>query len=91
MLETVSEGFKNASEKLRGVRELSESNIDEALRDVRRSLLEADVDFAVAKDFLEKVKTRTLGEKVETRVVDAKGNRMKVSPGEHFIKMDKEA
>ncbi len=87
VLETVSEGFKNASERLRGVRELSETNIDEALRDVRRSLLEADVDFAVAKDFLEKVKARTLGEKVETRVVDAKGNRMKVSPGEHFIKM----
>ena len=87
VLETVSEGFKNASEKLRGVRELSESNIDEALRDVRRSLLEADVDFAVTKDFLEKVKLRVLGEKVETRVVDDRGKRMKISPGEHFIRM----
>jgi len=87
VLETVSEGFKNASDRLRGVRELSESNIDEALRDVRRSLLEADVDLSVARDFLEKVKARTLGEKVETRVVDARGRRMKVSPGEHFIRM----
>ena len=85
MLETVSQGFKNASERLRGVRELSESNIDEALRDVRMSLPEADVDFSVVKDFLARVKQRSLGQKVETRVRDANGRSVRVSPGQHFV------
>ena len=79
MLETVTQGFKSATERLRGVRELHEANVDEALRDVRMSLLEADVDFAVVKDFLARVKQRGLGEKVETRVRDASGRRMKVT------------
>ena len=85
MLETVSQGFKNATERLRGVREISDENIDEALRDVRMSLLEADVDFGVAKDFLARVKERALGEKVETRARDASGRRVRVSPGQHFV------
>ncbi|MBW2695713.1 MAG: signal recognition particle protein [Deltaproteobacteria bacterium] len=87
MLETVSNGFKSATERLRGVRELSESNIDEALRDVRMSLLEADVDFQVAKDFLTRVKTRALGEKIETRAHDAAGQTVKITPGQHFVKI----
>ena len=62
MLENITQGFKTATERFRGVRQLSEENVDEALRDVRMSLLEADVDFAVVKDFLAKVKTRSLGE-----------------------------
>jgi signal recognition particle subunit SRP54 len=87
VLETVSQGFKAAGDRLRGVRELHESNIDEALRDVRLSLLEADVDFGVVKDFLAGVKERALGEKIETRVRDAAGRSRKVSPGQHFIKI----
>ena len=67
MLETVSQGFKAATERLRGVRELHESNIDEALGNVRMSLLEADVDFGVVKDFLARVKQRSVGEKVVGR------------------------
>ena len=86
MLETVTQGFKSATERLRGVRELSESNIDEALRDVRMSLLEADVDFQVVKDFLAQVKERTLGERVETRVRAADGTMQRVTPGQHFVK-----
>ena len=85
MLETVSQGFKIASERLRGVRELSDSNIDEALRDVRMSLLEADVDFTVVKDFLARVRERTLGQRVETRARDANGRSVRVSPGQHFV------
>jgi signal recognition particle subunit SRP54 len=73
MLETLTQGFTNAREKLQGVRELSESNVAEALGDVRRSLLEADVDFAVVQDFLARVKDRSLGEKVETRTRDESG------------------
>jgi signal recognition particle subunit SRP54 len=85
VLETVTQGFKTATERLRGVRQLDESNIADSLRDVRMSLLEADVDFAVVKDFLERVKQRALGEKVQTRVRDSKGRVHKASPGEHFV------
>ena len=58
MLETLTQGFTAARDRLAGVREITEENIDEALRDVRMSLLEADVDFAVVKDFLARVKER---------------------------------
>ncbi len=85
MLETLTRGFQAASEKLRGVRELTEDRIEEALRDVRSSLLEADVDFTVVKDFLGRVKQRALGEKLETRVRDAQGRRLRVTPGQHFV------
>ena len=58
MLETVNQGFKSATERLRGIRELTDENIADSIADVRRSLLEADVDFQVVKDFLERVKQR---------------------------------
>jgi signal recognition particle subunit SRP54 len=90
MLETLTQGFTNAREKLAGVRLLTEENIDQSLRDVRMSLLEADVDFAVVKDFLATVKERALGEKVETRARDAQGRRLQVSPGQHFVKICEE-
>lgn len=90
MFETVSQGFKNATEKLRGVRELSEESIDESLRDVRMSLLEADVDLKVVRSFLARVKERSLGEKVETRVKDSSGRKIKVTPGQHFVKICEE-
>ena len=85
MLETLTRGFQGARDRLAGVRALSEDNVDEALRDVRTSLLEADVDFQVAKDFLTRVKGRALGERVETRVTDAAGRIQKVTPGQHFV------
>jgi len=85
MLETLTRCFEAAREKLRGVRELTDENIEQSLRDVRASLLEADVDFTVVKGFLERVKTRALGEKVETRAVDASGRKIQVSPGQHFV------
>jgi signal recognition particle subunit SRP54 len=47
MLETVSKGFRNARNYLAGQAELTESNTDEALREVRLSLLEADVELGV--------------------------------------------
>jgi signal recognition particle subunit SRP54 len=86
MLETLTQGFTAARDRLAGVRELSEENIDEALRDVRMSLLEADVDFAVVKGFLSRVKERSLGQKVGTRVRDASGRLIRVTPGQHFVK-----
>jgi signal recognition particle subunit SRP54 len=87
MLETLTQGFNQAREKLAGVRQLTDENIDQSLRDVRMSLLEADVDLGVVKEFLATVKQRALGEKVETRVRDAKGRARKVTPGQHFVKI----
>ena len=90
MLETVTQGFKNATERLRGVRELNEESIDEALRDVRMSLLEADVDLKVTRSFLDRVKERSLGEKIQTRVKDRSGRKIRVTPGQHFVKICEE-
>jgi len=90
VLETLTKGFTSAREKLSGVRELSEENIDQSLRDVRTSLLEADVDHGVAQDFLARVKERALGEKVATRVRDASGRLVRVTPGQHFVKICEE-
>jgi signal recognition particle subunit SRP54 len=86
MLETLTQGFTAARERLSGVRELAEDNVAEALRDVRVSLLEADVDLSVVRDFLERVKERALGAKVDTRIRDAAGNLVRVTPGQHFVK-----
>jgi signal recognition particle subunit SRP54 len=86
MFETLTQGFTSARDRLAGVRELTEENIDEALRDVRMSLLEADVDFAVVKGFLARVKERVLGARVGTRARDAAGRLIRVTPGQHFVK-----
>ena len=85
MLETLTRGFTAARERLQGVRELSEENVDAALQEVRSSLLEADVDFAVVKGFLARVKERGLGEKVRTRARDKSGKLLRVTPGQHFV------
>jgi len=90
VLETLTRGFTSARERLSGVRELTEENIDQSLRDVRSSLLEADVDLGVAKDFLARVRQRALGEKVATRVRDAAGRMIRVTPGQHFVKICEE-
>ncbi len=90
MLETITEGFKSATERLQGIRELDEENIEESLGDVRRSLLEADVDFKVAKAFLNTVKERALGEKVKTRVKARGGRKIKVTTGQHFVSICEE-
>jgi len=85
MLDTLTNGFRAARHKLMGVAEINDENIAEALRDVRMALLEADVDFKVAKDFLGKVKERLAGQILQLKAGKA-GQKMKVSPGEHFIK-----
>lgn len=90
MFETISKGFRGISQRMRGVRELTESNIDEALRDIRASLLEADVNYHVVKSFLNSVKERALGEEVRVSVKDADGKTHKVTPGQHFIKICQE-
>lgn len=84
MFETLTRGFKSAREKLSGRTTLDEANIQEALRDVRISLLEADVEFHVVKGFLERVEAKAIGELVVTRVRH-EGETRNLSPAEHFI------
>jgi signal recognition particle subunit SRP54 len=86
MFETLSRGFRAARDYLAGQTELSEENIESALRNVRLSLLEADVEFKVTKDFLARVKDKALGESVKLRA-RASGKAIKVTPGEHFVKI----
>ena len=62
----------------------TEDNIADALKDVRMSLLEADVQFSVVKTFIANVRENALGELVDTRVKH-NDRKLKVSPGEHFI------
>lgn len=86
MLETLSKGFRAARDALKGETQLTDENIDGALRDVRMSLLEADVEFKVTKQFLARVKEKALGETVRLRA-RAKGKRLKVSPSDHFVRI----
>ena len=86
MLETVSKGFRNARNFLAGQAELTESNTDEALREVRLSLLEADVELGVVKSFLARVKEKTVGNTVTVEGTDKKGKKVKLGPAEHFIR-----
>lgn len=84
MFEALSKGFKSAKEKLTGRTTLDEANIKEALRDVRMSLLEADVEFHVVKNFLKRVEDKANGELVVTRVKH-KGEKKKISAADAFI------
>jgi signal recognition particle subunit SRP54 len=84
MLEIVSRGFQRAKEAITGQATLTEENIDQAMRQIRMALLEADVELGVAKGFLAKVKERALGE-VVTLAVKTEGKRHVRSPADHFI------
>ena len=62
--ENLGDKLQSAFKDLRGKGKLSESDIDGALREVRRALLEADVNFKVAKDFIAHVREKAMGEEV---------------------------
>ena len=64
MLETLTRGFRGARDRLRGTTRLNEENIAEALREVRMSLLEADVDLGIVREFLAQVSQRCTGSEV---------------------------
>ncbi|MEI6806595.1 MAG: signal recognition particle protein [Myxococcaceae bacterium] len=82
MLETLSKGFRSARNFLNGQALLTESNIDSALKDVRTSLLDADVDVDVAHSFLARVREKSLGKEITTSF-----QKRKISPAQHFIKI----
>ena len=64
MLDSLSEKFENILKKLRGSGVLTEQNIAEALKEVRLALLEADVNFKIVKDFIERVREKAVGQEV---------------------------
>ena len=86
MFDALSKGFREARNRLAGLTSLDEKNIQIALKEVRRSLLEADVELGVVKKFLSRVEEAALGSTVQTRV-KAQGRTHSVSASDQFIKI----
>jgi signal recognition particle subunit SRP54 len=76
MFDSLSSKLQNVFRDLRGLGRITESNVADSLREVRLALLDADVNFKVARDFIERVKEKALGEKVI----------QSVQPGQQIIK-----
>ena len=68
MFENLSEKFDRAFKVLKGQGQISEINVAETLKEVRRALLDADVNFKTAKEFTNQVKEKALGQNVLTSV-----------------------
>ena len=64
MFENLGERLQNAIDKIKGYGRISEDNISEVTREIRLALLEADVNYVVVKEFIQKVKEKALGEEV---------------------------
>jgi signal recognition particle subunit SRP54 len=77
MFGRLSDKLQDVFKNLRGQGKISESNVSDALREVRLALLDADVHFQVAKDFIAKVKEKALGEAV----------LRSVTPGQQIVKI----
>ncbi|MFZ0733995.1 MAG: signal recognition particle protein [Candidatus Sulfotelmatobacter sp.] len=77
MFENLQEKLQRAFKTLRGQATLTEENIDEALREIRMALLEADVNFKVVKQLIEQIRAKAVGQEVMTAL----------SPGEQVIKI----
>lgn len=77
MFESLSEKLEGALKSVVGQGRITELNIADTMREIRRALLEADVNFQVAKDFTERVRERALGSKVLTSI----------SPGQQLVKI----
>ena len=68
MFENLSEKLERSFKILKGEGKITEINIAETLKEVRRALLDADVSYKVAKDFCDRVKTKAIGANVLTAV-----------------------
>src|SRR3989449_9269705 len=77
MFETLSEKLQRVFKNLRGEGKLSEQHLDEALREIRVALLEADVNFKVVKQFTDAVRSKALGQEV----------MQSLSPGQQVVKI----
>ncbi|MCS1411416.1 MAG: Signal recognition particle protein [Verrucomicrobia subdivision 3 bacterium] len=77
MFDSLTGRLQNAFKNLRGLGKVSDSNVAESLREVRMALLEADVNFKVARGFIESVKEKAIGQKVI----------QSIQPGQQIIKV----
>src|ERR1017187_3025402 len=77
MFDSLSDKLQGIFKNLRGFGKLTEKNVADALREVRLALLEADVNYKVVKDFIERTKQRALGQEVLTSI----------TPGQQIIKI----
>src|SRR5213594_1248320 len=77
MFEALSGKLQGVFKDLRGLGKISEANITDSLREVRMALLEADVNFKVARDFIDRVKAKSLGQEVV----------QSIQPGQQIIKI----
>ena len=77
MFEELTNQFEDAVKAFKGEAKISDENVDEALKQVRRALLEADVSLSVVKDFVEEVRAKAVG----TEVVRG------INPGQKFIQV----
>ncbi|MBP7949844.1 MAG: signal recognition particle protein [Verrucomicrobiales bacterium] len=77
MFGNLTDKLEGVFRKLRGLGKISEGNVEEALREVRMALLEADVDFQVAKGFIARVKEKALGVEV----------LKSITPGQQIVKI----
>ena len=80
MFEYMGDRLSNAIKNIRGMGRITEENISEAMREIRMALLEADVNYQVVKEFVNKVKEKALGMEVEKSI----------KPDELFIKIVKD-
>jgi len=71
MFDSLKERLEGIFSKLRGKGRLTEGDINDALREVRRALLEADVNYKIAKDLVERIKERCLGQEVLSSITPA--------------------
>lgn len=77
MFENIAEKFERAFKVLKGEGKITEINVAETMKEIRRALLDADVNFKTAKDFTDRVKEKALGQSVLTAV----------KPGELLVKI----
>jgi len=77
MFNNLGDRFKDIFKKVRGQGKLTESNMKDALREVRLALLEADVNYSVAKNFVSRIREKALGEEVISGV----------NPTQQFVKI----
>ncbi len=80
MFENLSEKFERAFKVLKGQGKITEINVAETVKEIRKALLDADVNYKIAKDFTDKVKEKALGENVLTAI----------SPGQLLVKITRD-
>ncbi len=80
MFDSLSEKLNRAFKLLKGQGTITEVNVSETLKEIRRALIDADVNYKIAKDFTDTVKEKALGQSVLTSV----------SPGQLLVKITHE-